>query len=507
MIMKSKILGLLIAAGILSVVSCSQEEWVTATVPEEDGEEVTVTFSLSAEGGMVSTRAESQTLSHISDGTKATKLVYAVYTPEYNEDGTVENYRILKQYGAAEEADGIGVGQAVEENVTDLLSADGHKITLRLVRGKEYHIAFWAQSPECTAYDTKDLENIKVDYENAKNNDELRDAFSAAITFTAQPNKSEEVILTRVMAQINVGTSGWDYLGEVEYGNRYAYSKIEVTGVYNKLNALTGVVAREKENAVATFGWQKLPAYINMEDGLFPQLSTTDNVTLAQMLKQAEFLKTPKAKQPGEEFLYVKLTSESGDDADKYDEDYKGNKYLKYLEVVPTKDESNTTGIYTEVFKYLSMCYVLAPKHKINGAQDSFDEDGKFIGGTTVTVKFFMAEDANGNIYNNPEFDTNFDPKTSDLQQALEIEFNNRPLFTLTNVPVQGNWRTNILGGTGLDGKPNNPDEDTSIFNPRHVRCIIDVVPGYEGEHNGTTDGDKWKDTNTWESTEWDYSK
>ena len=492
--MKSKIFGLLIAAGLLSVISCSQEEWATTTPPETDGEEVTMTFSLSTEGRMVSTRGTSDELSHISDGTKATKLVYAVYTP------SEEGYRLLPQYGAAkdDEENGIGEGQVIED-AEDLLSEGGHTITLRLVRGKEYCIAFWAQDPDCDAYDTKDLEKIKVSYKNAKNNEELRDAFSAAITFTAQADKEEKAVLTRVMAQINVGTAGWDYLGEVDYGNRYAYSKIMVKGVYDQLNALTGEVTKEDETKelVATFDWQKLPAYINITEG-FPTLPATD-ITVAQMLEQIKFLKTPKANQTNEEFLFVKLTNENPINGEI---DYRGSeiKYLPYLEDIPEKDDNNTSGIYTEVFKYLSMCYVLAPKHTQDNA-DWFDENG-VNGGTTVTVTFYMAEDANGYIYDNPELDEDFKDNDSEyLQKKLTKQVDNKSIFTLTNVPVQGNWRTNILGGTALNGSTPD-DDDTSIFNPRSVRCIIDVVPGYQGEHNTTDNGSTWP---TWKDSQWEY--
>lgn len=90
----------------------------------------------------------------ISDGSGANKLFYRVF----DKDGNIISDQLpLKQ-----------------ENASDLLT--GHKVTLQLIKGQTYKIAFWAQNSACTAYSVDDNMNVTVDYSGA-NNDETRDAF------------------------------------------------------------------------------------------------------------------------------------------------------------------------------------------------------------------------------------------------------------------------------------------------------------------------------------------
>lgn len=428
--MKNKLSGLLIAAGVLFAISCSQNEGTTD--PTVGGEEVTVTLTVSSEGKMASSRADK----HISDGTKADMLVYAVYTPIKDGSGNIESFNILEQYGMgiseedqAKLGDNIKAGNGQTIIYTEnLLTPEGQTITLRLMRGKTYYFAFWAQNSKSEAFDTENLELVEVKYDQAKNNDELRDAFCTGYSFEAQPNTEIKVVLTRAMAQVNVGTSGWDFINEVDYGNTYLYSKIELTGVYKYINVVTDkVVTSGDKNAPAvlttsaTFDWEKIPAYINIEG-----VPSADQV---------------KSRLADEEFLKVKLTTEFLDDDSKYEDGYLG-----YLQTKPEdSDDNNVDGIYTEVFKYLSMCYILAPSHNT-------DADSNF--GTALdNVTFYMAEAADGS--------------------------DGRQMFKIVNVPAQRNWRTNILGGTGLDN---------SIFDPRGLSLIVDIRPGYDGDHNNTDD-------------------
>ena len=424
--MKNKLYGLLIAAGVLFAISCSRNEG--AADPTVNGEEVTVTFTVSSEGKMVSSRANTR----ISDGTKADMLIYAVYTPVKDESGNIESFNIQEQYGMGiSEEDQAKLGDKVKAGkgqtviyTENLLKPEGQTITLRLMRGKTYYFAFWAQNSKSEAFDTQDLELVEVKYDLAKNNDELRDAFCTGYNFVAQPNTTINVVLTRAMAQVNVGTSGWDYINEVDYGNTYLYSKIEMTGVYKYINVVADkVVTVGDKNAPAvlttsaTFDWAKIPAYINIEG-----------------VPSAEEAKT---RMENEEFLRVKLTTEFLDDESKYEDGYLG-----YLTTRPAPDdENNVDGIYTEVFKYLSMCYILAPSH------DAGSDSG--FGTALDEVTFHMAQSADG----------------SDSHQ----------MFKIVNVPAQRNWRTNILGGTGLDN---------SIFDPREFTLIVDIIPGYDGDHN-----------------------
>ena len=485
--MNNKFFGLSIAAVMLFAISCSQIDEAAGVYA--DGEEVTVTFSVATEERLATSRAtDGEATPRISDGTKVDMLVYAVYSP--NSDGS---YRLLDQYGEGVdplfgEESGItaGEGQTVLQT-HDLLKPEGHTITLRLMRGKTYRFAFWAQSSLCKAYNTKNLEAVTVDYKAlntsaledvtgnedgdegdegegggesegdgdngnvvvklAPNNDELRDAFCQVKEFTAEAGLKINVVLTRALAQVNVGTAGWDYNAEVSGGwGPYVYSKIKLTGVCTTIDVVADKVDKDKTTDVE-YDWALIPAYLGAEEEID-----------AQSKEGAEAFKNYLIDSKNDkEFLWVKLTDvlPTDETAEYFD---KG--YLKYLTTLPSEIEEKNKkflddcGTLTEVFKYLSMCYVLAPEFKT-----TLDE-----------VTFSLAEKADGTMSE--------DPVSKDPVQV----------FTITNVPVQRNWRTNILGGT---------NGENSIFDPHAVSLWVDIRPGFDGEHNKNGNED-WTTQNDW---------
>ncbi|MCH5330195.1 MAG: hypothetical protein J1E04_04450 [Alistipes sp.] len=416
---------------------------------------------------MVSSRAGSDAVAAsenrtVSDGHLIDKVVYAVYVKEYDNTQTWNGqYRLLSQYGDGTE--GLGEGQALLPSTENLRSEAGETLTLRLMRGQEYVIGFWAQNKDCTAYDSKDLEAVVVDYTAgsgalAANNDETRDAFCQVYTFTAQIGVTERVVLKRALAQINVGTAGWDYNEEVEYGNNYAYSKIVMRGIHNRLNVLTGEVTRTDDfDGNVVYDWAVLPAYMG-GDG-HPEAYPAD--TEADRAQFAEWL---TSKDNNKEYLYVKLTEEPD--------------YLPYLEEQP---EEAGKKVSTEIFKYLSMCYVLAPTAAYTG-------DSGVGGGFAIDeLKFYLAEfveDGEGYIYED-------EAATNKVVAPVR--------FTIPVVPVQRNWRTNILGGI-------NGDSDSSLFDPRALSLWIDLSPSYDGDHyhydSGSGDSDKDKESSEWSQKE-----
>ena len=175
---KKLFLGMFAAAGMLFATSCSKDELDMV----QSGNEAQVTFSLAADGG-IATRA-------ISDGTGAKKLVYAVY----NADG-----ELIKTIANADVNGQIVDNSAFDNGLTE-------NVTITLTKGQQYTVAFWAQNPNCTAYTTTDLTNVTVDYAGL-NNDETRDAFFKAETFTVTGNADIDVKLKRPFAQINVGVT------------------------------------------------------------------------------------------------------------------------------------------------------------------------------------------------------------------------------------------------------------------------------------------------------------
>lgn len=225
---KKLLLGMFAAAGMLFATSCSNDELDVV----QSGNEAQVTFSLAAEGG-IATRA-------ISDGTGAKKLVYAVYNADGELIKTIANTDVN--------------GQIVDNSAFD--SGLTEKVTITLAKGQQYTVAFWAQNPNCTAYTTTDLKNVTIDYDGL-NNDETRDAFFKAETFTVTGNADIDVVLKRPFAQINVGVTEDDWNAAVASGIEIEKSKVTIKNAATSINLLTGQVGGEQ---TVEYGFDIIPA-------------------------------------------------------------------------------------------------------------------------------------------------------------------------------------------------------------------------------------------------------
>ena len=335
---KKLFFGMLAASGMLLTTSCTNDELNAV----QSGNEAQVTFSLGLENG-IGSRA-------ISDGTKADKLVYAVY--KINAAGAAELQKIV---GSTE-------GLFVK---TDFKSGDNVSITL--AKGQTYQVAFWAQDGDCKAYDTADLTAVSVKYDAEANNDELRDAFFKTVEFTVAGNKTIDVVLKRPFAQINVGVYESDWNAAVASGIEIQNSAVVIKNAANKINLLTGEVEGEAD---------------------------------------------------------VKYT----------------------LNAIPTEAlKVDTDGDGTqESYKWLSMSYILVNE---TSTQDS-DNDGT-LGDARTTLQ--------------------------SLQYTFAPESGNSIAFAegLNSVPVQRNWRTNILGKI-LTGD---------------IQFNITIDPVYDGDHNVNVSG------------------
>ena len=224
---KKLFLGMFAAAGMLLATSCSNDELDMV----QSGNEAQVTFSLAAEGG-IATRA-------ISDGTGAKKLVYAVYNA---------NGELIKTIANADVNGQIVDNSAFDNGLTE-------NVTITLAKGQQYTVAFWAQDPKCTAYTTTDLENVEVDYAGL-NNDETRDAFFKAETFTVTGNTEINVVLKRPFAQINVGVYQTDWNAAVASGIEIEKSKVTIEKAATSINLLTGEVEGEE---TVEYGFATIP--------------------------------------------------------------------------------------------------------------------------------------------------------------------------------------------------------------------------------------------------------
>ena len=225
---KKLFLGMFAAAGMLFATSCSNDELDVV----QSGNEAQVTFSLAAEGG-IATRA-------ISDGTGAKKLVYAVYNASGELIETIANTDVN--------------GQIVDNSAFD--NGLTENVTITLAKGQQYTVAFWAQNPNCTAYTTTDLENVTIDYAGL-NNDETRDAFFKAETFTVTGNTEIDVVLKRPFAQINVGVYQTDWDAAKASGIEIEKSKVTIENAATSINLLTGEVGGEQ---TVEYGFDIIPA-------------------------------------------------------------------------------------------------------------------------------------------------------------------------------------------------------------------------------------------------------
>lgn len=232
---KKLFLGMFAAAGMLLATSCSNDELDVV----QSGNEAQVTFSLGLEGG-IATRAA------ISDGTSAKKLVYAVY--KLNADGTP----VLQNV----------VGSNNEGQFVDTEAFDGgltETVSVTLAKGQTYQVAFWAQNPNCNAYTTTDLTNVEVSYNQATNNNDVRDAFFKTVEFTVSGNQTIDVELKRPFAQINVGVYKTDWDAAVKSGIEIEKSSVVIKDAATSINLLTGEVGDETTDVEVSYLSNTIP--------------------------------------------------------------------------------------------------------------------------------------------------------------------------------------------------------------------------------------------------------
>lgn len=219
-----------LAVGMLFAASCSNEEYVGG-----DASNIAqMTFSLGVDD-VISTRAAENEMN-------ADMLVYSLFDAEGNLVTTIAN------------ADN---GMVVNKNA--FASGATENISLSLVKGQTYTIAFWAQNQDCEAYELTAEDGalrVDVDY-NGANNDETRDAFYAAETFTVEGNADVEVVLKRPFAQINLGVSNKDWDAAVASGINIVASKVVIKNAATSINLFDGSVDGE---TVVTYDYANIPS-------------------------------------------------------------------------------------------------------------------------------------------------------------------------------------------------------------------------------------------------------
>lgn len=211
-----KILSFFALAALLLTASCSKQE---SPVLGEDQ----VIISLGLEG-VSATRA-------ISDGSLVDKLVYEVYDGNGALLGTMDKTETV---------------------------AFPYSLSLPLAKGQDYTILFWAQDSDCQAYNTDNLKNVTVNYTNAANNDETRDAFYAAVNVhvTGGPQKVD-VVLNRPFAQVNVAVPQAEWQRAIDAGVKVEKSSVKFSEVASNINVATGAVSNPVNDV--TLGFANIP--------------------------------------------------------------------------------------------------------------------------------------------------------------------------------------------------------------------------------------------------------
>ncbi len=181
-----------------------------------------------------STRSDGVSLPGFGDGTTAHYLTYAVYSYWNSTAGDLVDYGV-----AAYEFD-------------DNLSVD---ISFKLLKNSNYYFAFWADSRGTSELSDDDIfvfdfENatVSLDYASveaqdtirlAANNEE-RDAFWSPLIITnVSAGDTYDCELTRVMTQINIGSTETDeWFDEAMY-----HTTLPADEIYTQFNLITGEVS------------------------------------------------------------------------------------------------------------------------------------------------------------------------------------------------------------------------------------------------------------------------
>ena len=466
-----------LAVGALALASaCTDNTNLDYTPDESKGGEHTVTLSIMPERSSVAgLNDEYEDIVdpdmfiapyHISDASHINVLKFAVYEC-LTADGT---YTLAKEFQKKEATIGnVSAKKGSGQNILEV-NQDTWPLQIQLVvdPAKYYKVAVWAQSSATTAFDTDDLENVKVIYDKAKNNDELRDAFCTVKFLPKGSTSTQQIILHRPFAQINVGTAGYDYEAAAALkpaAVSYLYSQITLKGVATHYNVLNGLSSGSAE---ITFDWNRLPAFYfygepdgKVADGILDNIkyqdTSRDEFLIVKHTVDEEHVKYPFnnlnslgfypyvswerfrnfKNATGDEFssYYDKegnLIKEAESDEhsknypklfktgenDKWIVDEETGKYILEDNNNPDYDPTLTTEylfsnkdgkLLTDIFKYLSMCYVLVPER-------TSEESGAVINEITFETK----------------------GKDGEKEKIFKA-------FTINNVPVSKNWRTNII--------------------------------------------------------------
>ena len=500
---KYNIFGWLAATTLMLTTACSDN--IALDVPQgDDNGTKTVTFTIQPQS-QLGTRAEGDLETgnkYISDGSKADVLIFAVYKAKKDAEGNITGWEPDTEFQKGNQTNGWYEGDLGDAQ--NAIKVDKFPVAIQLVitdPDAEYKVAFWAQNHETKAYDTRKLHRVKVNYtdENgnpALNNDELRDAFCiVSDVITRDTKDTQTVTLRRPLAQVNIGTAGWDYEGAAHLHPSpvgYTYSKVTLGGVAQYYDILNGEALDQDALDAAI---EENPNDFSEEEDADDHQATIDvtfdfNLIPAFIQADEEEWKTTYTPVEKEEFLqvdvnrngsidgYTKNQYVSWADYEKYRKGEINTNAADYQEPAEGDELPKTTGTEdlfkqgimpeTEVYKYLSMCYVLVPEAKtieaegdVAGASEGDEEDETAEPEKESRVLSFVEFEAKGIDMD----ETADEPAATDADDDKTL----RKVFKINNVPVRKNWRTNIIGNNFF----------TTI-----TKFKLDIVPEYFGDYN-----------------------
>ena len=456
-----KILSWILMGLTLAVTSC-RDDTFREYFDDANSDEFTVTINVGLEGMEASTRADETWEEHIGNGSKIDMLVYAVYydkATDKDDPNHIPVWEAATEYVKVDDPEeaiknafpdedvkiSLGHGQSILKVSGTLDKGKKQPITLTLKKGQSYRVVFWAQNHATEAFVIDDLKRVQMKYKvlhetpddkgqniddiRSINNDEARDAFCRSIALSGdQSNRNITIYLKRPLAQINVGTRGFDFESitrNAAQEDKFLYSKIRINRAARYLNVVTDEIYtstidsdEEETEAFYTIDYEynKIPAYWKMEIPKYPSYTIYDLENNTEAYKTFITLHHEDLTGEGdddktkyrnlyeqEEFLKVKLYSEAQLEQTKFKKGEDG--YVTYSSMGNSMEEGDDLD-RSEIFKYLSMCYVLT------NSSDEYQD-------VLTNVKVWLANE----------------------DKTKEVE-----VVNLTQVPVQRNRRTNIVG-------------------------------------------------------------
>lgn len=393
---KQYILGMMAAVGLLLATSCSED----LSIAGISGDMQKVTFSLGLEG-QIQTRGGVKNDNDVivGEGGNGNNIGENDYEGETRiSDGTRARHLIFEVYTAEGEPYAFSMANSpTHSNRYEIPDATFPlEITLMLEKNKKYKVVFWADTPENPYYETDDLRNIGIRYDDTDemNNDELRDAFcySGELSTVETGDYEEQTItLRRPLAQINVGTTAKDW-ETIEANYPVDLSKIKINYVGNRFNLVEdkAVISNSTEGmTVADYQYATIP--------------------YAQTIIGNETIGAKNVKKDAN-YLWVNIEQdEDGDGNFKTSETPQKYHWLSMCYIlVPSEDNSSTVDITELKFTKEGENYVLEPfanglanvpvqrNHRTNIIGSILTEEQNF----TVTLDANFAGDFN-NLYDN----------------------------------------------------------------------------------------------------------